>query len=289
MIAVVSAYIGAAGATRVAEAQARMNEDGQAVLTILSQQMRMAGNNPKQPNYPTTLPKNQVYATSTFIIRGCDGPFTSVSAASLSALACSGTSGADSVAVTYEADKYNTIPNTAGSPTDCLGQALPPVTGVVNMWTGAASVPTNVTYTVADNRFYVGTSTAVTTPSLFCKGNGGGSGQALVENVEDLQFVYGTAPTGATPSTLVVAGYLDASEFTSASTKMGSMPSDEARWGQVVAVRICAVMRSERPVVQDAESAGYIKCNGLASGPQADLRLRRAYSTTVVLRNRVPS
>ena len=43
MLAVISAYLGSAGASRTAEAIGRMNEDAQMALTILSQQLRMAG------------------------------------------------------------------------------------------------------------------------------------------------------------------------------------------------------------------------------------------------------
>lgn len=98
MIAVVSAYIGASGATRVAEAQARMNEDAQAVLTILSQQLRMAGDNPKRADYDVATPRNPVYAPGTFIVRGCDGKFSDVtSAASIDLLTCTAGGGRKSV------------------------------------------------------------------------------------------------------------------------------------------------------------------------------------------------
>lgn len=289
MIAVISAYIGASGATRVAEAQARMNEDGQAVLTILSQQLRMAGNNPKQPGYVDATPRNPVYDASKLIIRGCDGRFTDTTVADITTLSCAGSGTTDSIAINYEADRYNTIPTAAGLPTDCLGQALTVQNANVSKWDGAAVAVTPVTFTVAENRFYVGTSTAVASPSLFCKGNGGGTAQALVENVEDLQFAYGTAPTAATPSTLVVAGYLNAADIESATGSLAALTTAEGRWGQVVTVRICVVVRSERPVVQDADSARFMQCNGVLSAEMPDLKLRRAYSTTVVLRNRVPS
>lgn len=289
MIAVVSAYLGSSGATRMAEAQARMNEDAQAALTVLTQQLRMAGNNPKQPYYTSGAPRNPVYDNTTYIVRGCDGRFSDItSAANIQSLTCVAGGGAvpDSIAVSYEADPFNTIPTSAGIPTDCLGQGLPTLAANVDRWNGAASVPTAVTFTVADNRFYVGTSTAVVTPSLYCKGNGGANPQALVENIEDLQFVYGTAPTTSTPSSLAVAGYLSADDIP---TDLASMPTDPARWGQVLTVRICVVVRSERPVVSDAASAQYLQCDGTLNTAPPDLHLRRAYSTTVVLRNRIPS
>lgn len=288
MIAIVSAYVGSSGASRMAEAQGRMNEDGQAALNILVQQLRMAGNNPKQPNYTSGAPRNPVYDATTYIIRGCDGTFSDVTtAASIPALTCAAGGGTarDSVAISYEADRYNTVPTTAGLPTDCLGQALPAINANVLVWDGASAVSTPVTYYIADSRFYVGTTAVVKSPSLYCKGNGGVNPQPLVENIEDLQFTYGTALATAT-STLAVSGYLDASGVLT-DANLAALPDDPSRWSKVMTVRICVLVRSEQPVVSDASSAQYIKCDGTLETSPADLRLRRTYSTTVVLRNRV--
>lgn len=275
-IAVVSSYIGSLGATRVSEAQVRMNEDGQAALTILAQTIRMAGNNPKQSGYASSAPRNEI--TTTFIIRGCSGTFgniTATTATNYADLTCAGGGSPHSIAVRYEADTYNTVPN-AGQATDCLGQALPVITGSALI--GAPSVATNVTYTVADNRFYIGTTTAVTSPGLFCVGNGSVSPQRLVENVEDLRFEYGTAPIAAT--TLTVAGYRTADEVDALSVDVAD------RWKKVLTVRICVLVRSEEAVAPDTGSAGYTQCDGTTNSTPPDLRLRKAYSTTVVLRNR---
>lgn len=275
-IAVVSSYIGSLGATRLSEAQVRMNEDGQAALAILAQTIRMAGNNPKQPGYANAQPRNRI--TPTFIIRGCDGTFgniTTTTATDYGALTCTGGGSPDSIAVRYEADIFNTVPN-GGQATDCLGQALPVITDSVLV--GAPSVATNVTYTVADNRFYIGTTTAVTSPGLFCVGNGSVSPQRLVENVEDLQFEYGTAPIAAT--NLTVAGYIGATAVDALSLNAAD------RWSKVLTVRICVLIRSEEEVAPDTVSAGYTQCGGATNSSPPDLRLRKAYSTTVVLRNR---
>ena len=178
-VAVLSSYIGSSEATRAAEAQVRMNEDAQAALTILAQQVRMAGNNPKQTDYANATPRNPI--TATFIVRGCDGTFSNITAtATLDALTCTGGGSPDSIAVRYEADVFNTVP-VGGSPTDCLGQVLPLHTASINKF--VPSVATDVTYTVADNRFYIGTTAAVVTPALYCKGNGNAAAQPLVENV----------------------------------------------------------------------------------------------------------
>lgn len=282
VLAAVAAYVGAASASRVAEAQVRMNEDAQAALAILTQQLRMAGSNPDQPNRIATTRRNPVYAPTTlattfeptaFAIRGCDKTFGNIKTATrLDELVCAKGSGRSphSIAITYEADRFNTIP-TAGKqiPTDCLGNALDTETAALTTVIETRTTTSTVDYHVADNRFYIGTSTTVLSPSLYCKGSGGASApQPLVENIEDMQFSYGVQAAAAS-----IAGYLDADEV--------------AHWEKVVSVQICILVRSERPVASDAISARYRGCDGTLETNPPDLRLRRAYSTTVALRNRV--
>ena len=249
VLATVSTYLGSSSASRVADTQGRMNEDAQGALTILSQQLRMAGNNPKQPNRTVEAPRNPVYDGSTYIVRGCNSKFSNIAAANIPALTCSvgASTTPNSIAVSYEADRYNTLPTSTGVPTDCLGQSL-------------------------------------TAPSLYCKGNGGANPQPLVENVEDMQFTYGAGP--ATGTLTSVAGYLDSASLLT-QANLAALPDDPARWARVVTVRICVLMRSEKPVVDNSASARYTKCDGTEEINPPDLRLRRAYSTTVVLRNRL--
>lgn len=162
--AVFSAYLGAAGASRMADAQGRMDEDAQAALVILAQQLRLAGVNPAQPwtanlNYstdtsiynPVYLPqpnytnaayapfetptyvdssRSPVFALSDYTVRGCEGSFDNVNTSdNLDNLKCTtDLTIPNSVGVNYEADIYNTVPATAGTagaiPTDCLGNPL---------------------------------------------------------------------------------------------------------------------------------------------------------------------
>lgn len=317
-IAAMSAYLGASSASRMTDVQSRMNEDAQAALTILSQQLQMAGNNPNQTNrvayvtpslgslqdpvynptppsvlgyVPTYLPTT--FTLSNFSIRGCDGKFTNISGSTnLDALNCGGgtTTLPDSIAVSYQADPFNTEATSGGLATDCLGNALPIITAsnvpVFNTVTGTVTTAA-ITYTVADNRFYVGTSTVITSPSLYCQGNGGASTpQPLVENIEDMQFQYGTMSATSTSTTATVAGYLTANEVIT-QTDLAALSSDAERWRKVLSVRICVVVRSDTSVVSDANSAKYRDCTGsLVSA--SDLRLRRAYFATVALRNRRP-
>ena len=61
-VAAGSAYLGSAGAGRIAEAQSRMNEDAQAALNILAQQVREAGNNPlRSGDRAPALRHNPIY------------------------------------------------------------------------------------------------------------------------------------------------------------------------------------------------------------------------------------
>jgi len=310
-----AAYMGTTGASRMAEAQGRMNEDAQAALTILTQQLRMAGNNPVQPNrvdnplptlssrhnpvylpaptYADTTLAPATFALSAFSVRGCDNQFSNLASAStLDALTCSSGSGIGpgAIAVSYEADRFNTVPTEAGLPSDCAGNALGRLTATLPVMAGSAgSASSNsaaVHYAVADNRFYIASSAGV--PSLYCKGNGGNGAarpQALVENIEDLRFTYGVISTATTASTATVAGYLSASGIVT-QADLAALPDDAARWAKVITIRICVLVRSEAAVVADAASAHYLSCDGTLETAAPDLRLRRAYSSTVLLRNR---
>ena len=289
-IAAFSAYLGVAGANKVTDAQGRMNEDAQAALSILTQQIRMAQNNPIRANRNDPNRQNPVYQpyTSTtfapsrlpslFSIRGCDGTFDDIEKSTdLDQLKCQTNASPDSIGISYEADQFNTIHTTAGKPTDCLGNELPPVT---------VTPPIDpAPYFVAENLFYIALS-PLKVPNLNCNGNGGNATpQPLVENIEDLQLEYGTvssSTSSANISKAPVAGYLTADEV----SKIPAAP-DDPPWNKVITIRICVLVRSERPVLIDLASARYIKCDSkLEENPKGDFRMRRAYSTTVVLRNR---
>jgi type IV pilus assembly protein PilW len=295
-LAATSAFVSASSAGRMADAQMRMNEDAQAALAILQQQLRMAGSNPVQPDRVVGTRRNPVYAPPSpatasgwtrFALRGCEATFSNIRTAALpDDLVCppaDATAAPHSIAVTYEADAFNTVPTGAKKklPTDCLGNALDPQTAAFTVMTAKGAVSDTVTYYVADNRFFIATSPAVGVPGLYCKGQGG-SAQPLVDNIEDLRFTYGTLAQPASAASASVAGYVRAAPTSAAASR-----ADEAEsWNKVVSVRICVVARSELPVVHDQASARYHGCDGNLKESAPDRRLRRAYSTTVVLRNR---
>ena len=72
-------YLNTADAGRVAEATGRMNEDAQAALIMLTQQLRMAGSNPIQPDRAPNSRQNPL--TNPFAFRGCDSTFSNVTTA----------------------------------------------------------------------------------------------------------------------------------------------------------------------------------------------------------------
>jgi len=311
MGAALSAYQGAATASRVAEAQSRMNEDAYAALELLSQQIRMAGANPKQANYALSTasnaqsnssdaqstPSNPI--TNTFSLRGCGTAFSNLktgggvtAAAKILNLTCpsvaSDAAQPHALALAYEADKFNTVPLADGTPTDCLGNGLEKQTATVIKITSLnTTAPDDVTFYEADNRFYIDTPSGSSNPSLYCFGNGkNGTPQPLVENIEDLKFTYGVAQ--ATGNDGVVAGYLSASQIET-DPSMASLTSSLERWKRVVAVRICVLTRSEANITNSNTSSQYVDCEGNLKTNTTDLRLRRAYFATVSLRNRLPS
>lgn len=131
--------------------------------------------------------------------------------------------------------------------------------------------PVTVADTVIQNHFNIDTVNA----QLRCDGaiaaipaapGAPPSGTVLVENVEDLQILYGIDTTGDQSANQYV-----------------EIPAD---WDQVVTARVCVLIRSENTNISSAGNS-YLDCNGAAVAVPADGRLRRAFSATFNLRNRI--
>ena len=139
-------------------------------------------------------------------------------------------------------------------PTDCVGNALTSVTAtlVVTNPAGTGTITSFIPYYVADNRFYLGTSTAITTPSLYCKG-AGGAAQPLVRTSRTCKFtVWNDLRDGDVHGEH--RGLPTAAEVVSEAS-LAALANDAARWSKVVSVRICVVARSENPVAPDLDPA----------------------------------
>jgi type IV pilus assembly protein PilW len=86
---------------------------------------------------------------------------------------------------------------------------------------------------------------------------------------------------------MTIAGFLDANGVET-DPNLATLADSQSRWSRVLTVKICVLVRSVDPIVTDAASARYYKCDGNIEQNPADLRLRRAYFSTVVMRNRMP-
>ena len=120
---------------------------------------------------------------------------------------------------------------------------------------GSPSATTAKLYRVATTSYQVLPSESGKTTSLFL------SGDELVEGVEDLQIEYGIASSPASPATpSIVEQYVDADNVTD--------------WNDVMSVRLTFVVNSGDLVINPGDGDG---------------RLRKTFTTTIRLRNRVPA
>lgn len=273
-------------AGRQQRATREMTDDALLALSLIRRDLLMAGYvHPSAIAASRFAPADPVvHARAVF---GCNHGFVNVRAAvgsascapagstSTSASAASSAARDDAIEINFEATSGNVDLSSDNRLTDCQGAKLedPAAPGVL------VPVATAETRYATSHRYFVNTPAKQTTPNLSCASAVSGA-QALVPNVEALRITYGVASgwVAAQPASWRPVRYVDA----------GAVGS--ADWSNVVAVQVCVLMRSDAPVLDSKESqthASYIDCEG-ASQQSTDLRLRRAYTTTVGLRNRVP-
>ena len=254
--ALMAGYYAVTVSNRNGQARAQVTEDASIALNMLRTHLVEAGYSRVVSVGATKF----VQAYTGRAVFGCDGAFVDPSL-DIGALTCAGTSGSDSLAVAYEADstsKGNSLLS-GGVPLDCLGNTLSVIAG-----------PSG-NYYLNYSRFYLATSGVSTHLALYCRGPGNNTGQALVENIEDLQIKYGTTTAaGISAKPVPVVEYVDA--------------KDVADWALVVTVRVCVVAASTNEVMDD--KTPYIDCQGNKVTP-SDKRMYRAFTSTVVLHNRL--
>ena len=255
--AVLAAYVGSGTSSRHTQALTQITEDASVAMNVIRAQLSMAG-------YSRPL---SVSASNQFTrayggpaLYGCDSAFRGM-ANPIDALDCdSARSASDSIAMAFEADSGangNSV-TSGGIPLDCLGNALP-----------RSGVPPD-DYYLSYSRFYVDQPAGASARGLYCLGPGNASAQALVENIERMEILYGVAAVDGSQ----VLRYVQASELAR---------SDFAR---VVSVRLCVVVASSGPVM-DAVTA-YQGCDPFAAMTlPADRRMYRAFTSTMVLHNRL--
>lgn len=256
--AVLVTYLNSGVSSRNTQALSQMAEDASVALNVLRTHVAMAGYS--RPTGVTTG-ANRVFtrAQSQAAVFGCDAAFDDLSK-DIGTIACAA-EGSDSIAVSYEADAGNSITNASDEPLDCLGNSLAPKLG---------TAPND--HYLSYSRFYVDQPEGAPSASLYCRGPGSNSAQALVENVERLEILYGITD-GTTPR---VARYVSAGDLT------------RPQFNQVLSVRICVVVASATPVMDQVTP--YQACDPFAeptSPADGDRRMFKAFTSTIVLQNRL--
>lgn len=274
-------YVNTSTTSRSSTLESQMNEDAALALELLQQQIRLAGFSNVDGTGARLFPGRA--------IRGCDGGFTDNDAGTaFEALACDATgAGPDALAVRYEASGLNSQTAAGGLPGNCAHEGI-------TAWDASAEGAAVNSIALADNRYYI-ENDADGTPSLFCQGRTGaafGAATALIPNIEDLQVQYAVTalPTAGNPLPHQVAGYVGADHV--------ALGATAANWSRVSALRICILARTARAAPTGDNSISdlgtYRSCRD-ADGDgvfdevtNTDRFLRRAYVTTIQLRNMRP-
>lgn len=268
-------YTTGASATRYATAQGQMNEDAQMALSVITQELRKAGYNPRRPTGPTATAVNDL-GQGGWGLFACPNGFTDNTSILVGGLTCNAGGSGGALAIVSESDLVSGR-NTAGNlPMDCIGN------GIASQGISIAGG----NYYTTQSRLYIANN------ALNCLGSGGAVPrltldqvpQVLAENIESMTFMFGI---GSPADNKIVQGYYSAADINGvpADAAFAALPSSLDRWKKVVAARVCVVVISDTPILRDIETAPtYLDCNGNAVAI-ADGRLRRAYRTTVLLRN----
>ncbi|MDE2402449.1 MAG: PilW family protein [Burkholderiales bacterium] len=270
-------YLGSGAGKNSSNALSQMSEDATVALNYIRKQVTQAGYS--HPYQVSTTGLDRTYKGQA--IFGCDGPFDNQAAPFIGELTCkTGGGTSDSIAVAFEADAQNSVMRNSGTqPGDCVGSGI----------TATPSVGAIPSYYLAESRLYVNPSN-----SLSCQGNGQnslpttgtsllGSAAPLVDNIVSMRIRYGVAAPAPAPR--LPTKFIKASDVGVATS---------ATWKDVVAVRVCVVVRSENEILDAATP--YYGCDAIDSSETTlakllttptDRRLYRAFSTTVMVQNKL--
>lgn len=177
----------------------------------------------------------------------------------------------DAIEVNFEAAKDSALLTTGDLLADCTGHALDGAGQAPQ-----AAPPTAGTRIATSHRYFVDVVRGI--PYLYCA-SAVSARHRLVAHVEQLQIRYGLASgwQAEDPLTRRPVRYVDADAVAGPD------------WANVVTVRLCLLMRSVSPVLpgDETDTRSYRDCSNQAQVSQ-DGHLRRAFVTTIGLRNREP-
>lgn len=277
---ILSVYLSTARSSQQNIALARMNEDAAIAMAFIGNYLRVTGYSPPQilvtaasvvsSGIEQSVVDRNLTQTS---IRACDNGFTDPTVA-FDLLTCSATiaPGKSALALRFEGDTDDTQGD-GTNPGDCLSKPVSVET--------VSSMNPELNYKLIDNRIFLANNDNSGAPELNCIGNGGVtaiSPQALVESVESMFLRFGLADVAGNK---LVTSYLTQTQLEPTNATVGTTKS---RWGRVISVKVCLVMRSQNPVPEGG--GNYIDCDGLAQ-TSSDKFLRRSFTNTYTLRNRV--
>ncbi|HEY8974919.1 MAG TPA: PilW family protein [Burkholderiaceae bacterium] len=268
--ALIAAYLSSFASGRHSDAVVQITEDATLALNVMRQQVAQAGFSQAHG-----VGESGGLVLHGFpAVAGCEAAgFVDLQAGIAAPGNCQAPSSdpatPDTIEVAYEGSVLpgkasNGILGGAGTPQplDCLGNSFP----------RTHDDATGDDYWLNDSKFYVADG------SLYCHGPGNRAGAAIVQNVETLQVTYGmaAAPAGAPGAGQIV--YYD-----------NAPPAGSPLWADVVSVKLCVQVRSAVKVLDKASSptlGGWIDC-GNAQRTSTDGYLRRTFTTTIVLQNKL--
>jgi len=202
--AAVSLYRSQRQAFTQAAETASMRDAGVAALTLIGQEVQMAGFVPAHAS-PDGMAQPGGAVAGTSALFGCTGGRPVGASDSPACEPLAGRS--DGIVVRYVGDAVSTWPTAAGQATDCLGQGV-----------GAAGEAPLIV-----NRYYARPSASTGEPELYCEGNGrAGVAQPLVEGIERLRVRYW---------------------LRGASAPVDPISVGRDQWRSVVAVELCVLTR----------------------------------------------
>ena len=267
--AVFVSYAGALTASRFQRASSEMAESAMLALSLIRRDLLLAAYvHPESVTASRFVPINPVVRNRP--VFGCAFGFVRGNEAVGMGACVNGAVRSDAIEINFEATLHNADRDGTNRLTDCQGAALDdPATP------GVPAAPADASTRIpSSHRYFVRVSPATGIPELVCA-SAQSPAQVLVSHVQELQITYGVADgwDPGVPATQRAVRYVRG--------------DDVAAWPDVVAVRLCVLMLSDGPVLRadEAQTHFYIDCDG-APQMSADRLLRRAYLTTVSLRNR---
>lgn len=270
---IVTVYISSKQTYRTQEANARVQETGRFALDIISRSLRQAGAQGSMPADINATPASCVSA------RPCTSSGTCGAVTGAPVGTTCDLLGGVCIATNLQCFALQGVEGDSGAPDALAAQFYVGVQDEVNCKgeTGDANdVITNVFYLDTTElelecQSRIVHADGVTDPTA-------SSAQPLVDNVEDLQVLYGLDADG--------------SKDQSADTYVAAPTA--AQWPLVVTARVCIQVRSDEQGVV-AGSTRHLNCAGAlgtvtdsaAFTTPTDTRLHRVFMTTVNLRNRI--